>query len=426
MRAPVIRRVGTWCVLASFSTVVFAQPGLVDGSDRISLHEAVAKTLAQNPGLKAFGYEISAQEGRIAQSNLRPGMDLDILAENVLGTGMFEGLDSAETTLSLGWLLERGKREYRVEAAQAGMSMLETEAEIQRLNAAAETAHIFLDCLANQEHLLRNEEALEYSEKMVEAVKKRVEAGRTPRAELLRAETELVRVRLDGEDVAHELLVSHRRLAAQWGGKETEFSRVNGNIYVLPVPDTFSSLIASVEQNPAIRRYLTQQRLREAELRLAEAEGKPDWRFTTGLRRFESTDDHAIVAGITIPLTTKKRNQGRMAEAQARLAMSGADQAATRIQIETRLFTLYQELSNSLYRAVTLREKILPQLELALTETERAYELGRYGYFELRLVQAEVLSTRSALVAASIDAHRSVIDIEHLTGTILTSPGKKP
>ena len=144
-----------------------------------------------------------------------------------------------------------------------------------------------------------------------------------------------------------------------------------------------------------------------------------------GIRRLEQSDEQAFVAGITIPLALRNRNQGRIAEARANLAGVEADRTATRLQLETQLFAFYQELQHSLHRTKTLSEEVLPRVEKALADTQRAYASGRYGYFELQLVQSEVLSTRTALVDASIDAHKRLIEIERLIGTV-TSSVKQP
>jgi cobalt-zinc-cadmium efflux system outer membrane protein len=100
--------------------------------------------------------------------------------------------------------------------------------------------------------------------------------------------------------------------------------------------------------------------LHEAELRLAQVEAKPNWRLDAGIRRLELTNDNAFVAGITIPLPTRNKNQGRIAEARAKLRMTEVDSAATRLLTETQLFAVYQRLEHSLHRTRTLREEILP------------------------------------------------------------------
>ena len=184
----------------------------------------------------------------------------------------------------------------------------------------------------------------------------------------------------------------------------------------------FAQLLARVETNPRLSRFLNERRLREAELKLAEAEARPDWRLVTAVRHLEISNDQTLVAGIVIPVTSRSRNEGRIAAATARLASSDATKAAAQVEIETQLFILYEDLQHSLHTAETLRDEVLPRLEQALKETERAYAAGRYGYFELRLVQTEILEAQTALIETSIEAHRDVIEIERLTGTAVTLP----
>ena len=119
-------------------------------------------------------------------------------------------------------------------------------------------------------------------------------------------------------------------------------------------------------------------------------------------------------------------NSRRIAEARAKLQGVDADRIATQLQIETHLFARYQELQHSLHQTKTLRDEVLPRVEQALADTQSAYASGRYSYLELQLVQAEVLSARTALVEASIDAHKHLIEIERLTGTTLLSSVVQP
>lgn len=419
-------RAGAWCVLTAFCTAVLAQPNAAGEGRTINLSEALERTVASSPELIAFGYQIEAQEGRVTQSGLRPNPKLGVEVENFMGTGQRSAVDAAETTLSMRWLLERGKREKRLDASRARVTMLESEATFRRLNVAAKTARLFLECLATQERARQREEAMKLAEEVVSAVDRRVEAGHTPQAELSRAQADLARARLRVEDAQHELRTAYRQLAAQWGDSEALFERVAGDVYRLPRPDDFASLMARIDENPQLRKYLAQHQLREAELQLARAEARPDWSVTAGVRRFELGNDYALVAGLTIPLTTQDRNQGRIAEAEARLAGSNADEAALRVQLETRLFARYQELQHDLHRAETLRADVLPNVEEALADTERAYAVGRYGYLELRQVQTDLLTTRREILETAARAHYNAIEIERLTGTTLASPENQP
>ena len=83
---------------------------------------------------------------------------------------------------------------------------------------------------------------------------------------------------------------------------------------------------------------------------------------------------------------------------------------------------LYQEFLHSLHLAERLSNDVVPRLERALTDTQRAYELGRYSYLEWSVVQAELLEANNDLLEASVDAHQIIIEIERLTGERFTLP----
>ena len=409
-------------ILSSASTSAQTKDSITDPT--IDFDQAIARTLESNPALLSFGFQVEAQHGRIRQSQLTPSIELAADIENIAGTGGFSGVEGSEATISLAWSLERGKRKLRSDSALAGLTLLEAEKEQMQLDAAAATARLYLETLADQDQLEIADLAVEFATATVDNVKKRVQAGRTPKADLARAEVELSRAKLEREELEHQLRTDVRRLAAQWGETDPQFKRVAGTLASLPTPDSFPQLLSRIDENRDLRRLVSERRLREAELRQAQGEDRPDIRLTAGIRQLQLSDDQAFVAGVSIPLGSKKRNLGRTAVARAEIARVDAEQVAARVQVETLLFALYEELKHSIHRANTLRGEILPRAEAALTETQRAYNLGRYTYFELRTAQNEALLAKADYIAALIDAHRQIIEIEALTGAALSTPAQ--
>jgi cobalt-zinc-cadmium efflux system outer membrane protein len=387
----------------------------------LGLPEAVTRTLEMNPYLIAQGLQIPAAEGRLLQAEFAPRPELGLTVEDALGTDRFRAGHSAEVTVTLGWILERGARQRIVEAARADVSLSMVEIEILRLDTAAETARRFLDCLAYQARLVLAREGVELAQDAVAAVRRRIEASRAPEAELARAEAALVRAELRQEDYEHELLSAYHRLSAQWGETEPRFDAVDGSIERLPSVDPIEELLARVENNPDFARFASEQRLHEAELELARSRSRPAWRVATGLRRIEASDDFAVVGSLTVPLRMGNQNQGRIAEARADLEQTTAEAFAARVNIETELFVLYQELRHNIQLAERLQADVAPRLESALADMRRAFELGRSSYLELRAVQAELLDTNNELLEARVDAQQIVIEIERLTGERIVS-----
>ncbi len=53
----------------------------------LTLTEAVQRTFNNNPELQTFQYKLEAQQGRMVQTSLSAKPKLDLLVEDVLGTG---------------------------------------------------------------------------------------------------------------------------------------------------------------------------------------------------------------------------------------------------------------------------------------------------------------------------------------------------
>lgn len=392
----------------------------------INLRQAVDKTFEHNPTLKSFSYQVKAQQGRERQAGMSASPEFNIIVEDVLGSGNFKGADSAQLTLNIGWILEGDIRQGFVDEARADALSLSIENKIKHLDAAAETARLYLICLAKQARLSNADKTLALANETVIAVNQRVQAGKTPDAELARAKAELARKKLDREDIIHQLHSAIRLLAAQWGETYPAFANVEGDIFNTPQALSFETLKSRLQQSPDYLRLVSDKRLKQAQLKLAKSQGKPEWKVSMGLRHFERTNDQALVAGISIPFGERSRNSGLIRTAQENLSQTQALQDELRVRLETTLFVLSQELEHSLHRVETYRNEIIPRLETALKQTRRAYDLGRYSYLEWRSVQAELLNARTSLIEDSIAAHLKVIEIERLTGISMIQPaGKK-
>jgi cobalt-zinc-cadmium efflux system outer membrane protein len=388
----------------------------------LRLQDAVAKAFAGNQELAAFEHRLAAQDGRTLHAGVLPNPVLGLEVEDFAGSGRRSGFDAAQTTLSVAWVLEGRRREGRRALEEARSSELRLQADILRLDVAAETARRFLDSLANQARLANADEALALASATVDAVGRRVRAGRSPSAELLRAEAELALARLDRDGVTHELAVSYHQLAAQWGSLEPTFPSVTGELLVLPEPAPLAALEARLERTPRVQRLASEERVAQADLRLAEARSRPVLRPLLGVRRYETTDDTALVAMVQVSLPVFDRNQARVAETRSRLSQRRAESKAARTRFSTTLLALHEEVEHHLHQAKGLRDEVIPRLTEAVGETRRAYARGRYGYQEWQSVQAELLRARSELVEAGAGAHRLVIALEQLTGEPAVQP----
>lgn len=424
-----LARAGAACALLFVISSANAQAPIepVNPDGELTLARAVDAALRGNPDLLASAYELSAAQARIVQAGLRPNPELGVELENFAGSGAVRGVDSLETTLSLSQVVELGgKRGLRRSVAEADLDFVDIEQRARELDVLSEVTLRFIDVVAAQERARFSIEATALAQKTLGAIGARVEAGRSPEAERSRARIALTRALIEQRQAESELRAARYALSASWGSPEPAFNTARAELFELRAVEPFQTLLDRLEQSPDFTRFASESRLREAELRLARVQARPNLSFSLGVRRLEASDDSALVAGFSMPLPIHDRNQGAVREAQARLNQTDALRTAARVKARASLLGLYQQMTTDRARVDTLRNEALPQAQLALDQTRSGYDRGRFSFLELITVQEELLALQAAAIDAAADYHRVLTEIERLTNAALTRPISTP
>ena len=408
--------------ISSSPVALSAQP-TVNPDGEITLAEAIDAALRSNPELLASAYELNAAQARIVQAGLRPNPELAAELENFAGRGSLRGVDGLETTLSLSQVIEMGdKRQLRTSAARADLDLVIIEQRAKELDVLAEVTRRFIDVVAAQERARFATEATGLAERTLAAIGTRVDAGRSPEAERSRARIAVTRAQVEQRQAQSELRSARYALSALWGSPEPAFTGSRADLFDLRAVQPFASLMQRLEESPDFIRFASESRLREAELRLARAQARPNLGLRLGVRRLEESSDSALVAGFSMPLGVTDRNQGAIQEAKVRLTQSDAQRDAARVRARASLFSLYQEMNAARERVDIVRNEAIPQAQQAVDQTASGYERGRFSFLELVSVQEELLALRAAAIDAAADYHRLRAEIERLTSEPLNRP----
>lgn len=408
-------------VISSANAQSPAEP--INPEGELTLARAIDAALHSNPDLLASAYELSASQARIVQAGLRPNPELSLELENFPSSGEAQGIDSLETTLSLSQVVELGgKRGLRRAAAEADLDFVDIEQRARELDVLSEVTGRFIDVVAAQERVRFAIQATALAQKTLDTISTRVEAGRSPEAERSRARIALTRALVEQRQAEGDLRATRYALSASWGSPEPAFTTARAELFDLRAVESFQALMDRLEHSPDFIRFASAARLREAELRLARVQARPNLTFSLGVRRFERTSDTALVAGFSMPLPISNQNQGTIREAQVRLDQTDALRNAARVRARASLLALYQEMNTARARVDTLRSEALPQAQLALDQTRSGYDRGRFSFLELITVQEEMLALQAAAIDAAADYHRVLAEIERLTSAALTRP----
>jgi cobalt-zinc-cadmium efflux system outer membrane protein len=386
----------------------------------IRLGQALAAALVGNPALAADAYEMRAQEAAVVQAGAHPNPTVSLELEDFGGSGELGGLDSAQTTLLLGQLIELGgKRAARVDIARAARDLAAWDYEVRRIDVLAQTAAAFVNVLAAQQRHELAGATLELARSSAAVASRRLRAGLAAPAEEIRASVQIDVAGVELEHTEHELATARQALAAAWGGEAARFERAEGDLETLPVVPTAEELAHSLDASPSVARWQAELAQRRALRARARSERVPDVALHAGPRRLSGPEETALVVGFTVPIPIWNRNRAAIVEAEHRIAKLSAEARAGRVQAVAELAAARVGFEAASEEAMLLRTRVLPGAERAVDATRRGYEAGSSPQLEVLEAERTRLAAREQYLAALVEAHHNAQQIERLTGVPL-------
>lgn len=397
-------------------------PEIAEPTGVITLRQSLALALMHNPELKAFSWDVRASQARQLQASLWPNPTLGVNSEDVGGTGQRSDFDSAETTIRLSQLIEMGgKRKKRTKLASLEKELAGSDYEAKRLDVFTEVTKAFIKVLAAQDRLGLTKELLQLSKDLLDTVTKRVEAGKDSPLEKTKAAVALSIIEIQHQKAVQNLEFARKLLASTWAGKETMFESVSGRLDSLsPIP-SIDELTDLTAQNPDITRWPLEIDKEKAALELEKAKAISDITLNGGFRRFNETDDNAIVFGILIPLPISDRNQAGKLEAVYNLARAREKQRAAHIRIQMELARAYQALSSAYTEATELDKNVLKGAESVFEASRTGYTLGKLDYLNVLDAQRTLFKAKAQYIDALASYHTAKADVERLIGRSIDS-----
>jgi len=413
-----------WLLLATSQT--YAQSARPD-APALTLPQAAERALQQNPRLRSAQFAREAAATRAQDAALTPQWSVGLEVEDFLGTGLLSGFDASQTTLSLSRIFQaRDTREARMATATAFGDDVDIELASERLDLLSRVAERFIDVVHRQEQVRLAGESVEVWQAANELASARERAGAAPAVDRLRTEIRVADAKLSAEGAEHELHAARRLLAATWGSEAAEFGRASALLCRLHDVPPYEELAARVSGNPDLLRFATEQRLREAEARLAVARQRPDWRVSAGVRHVEAIGEQALVVGVSVPLGAASRAIPAQQRAEALGRESALRLEAEELEARAVVFDLYEAVRHTVRTVEIFDTEILPRAREIRNEIERGYSVGRFSHTALVNAQAELLAAASARLDACADHHRLLVSLERLTGGVPMSLSSNP
>lgn len=384
----------------------------------LRLDEAFERTLQSHPQLRRPALRRDALRAEADAAALKPALIVGASLENALGTGRARGLEGAELSLTIGSTFERtDKRRARIEVASARLANVDLEFEAARLDVLAEVARRYVEAAAAQAEVEAQRDNFAQRQATVAAAARRVAAGASPQSVALAAEAAVARAEVERERSQVAARAARRRLALSWGERDPAFDRVATDIAVLPAIPAFAELAQLIDATPELRRFAGESRLREAKLRLARTQARPDPSWEAGIRRLQETRDFALLGSVSLPLGARDRAQPAIRAAQAELDELALERDAGALALYATLADAHGRAEVDALAVRRADETILPALARAEASAASAYRAGALSHLEWAQLQADLLAARRERIAAARNAHLALIEIQRLTAS---------
>lgn len=411
-----VRRLATLivAVICAFSV---ASEAHAQSKRYLTLPGALQRALEANPRLTAAERDIGMALGRKLQASAIPNPEISFEADNLYGTGPYQGTGAAEYTLQLSQLIELGgKRTARVAVGAAELETFRWQREAVRLEILSDTAIAFFSVLAAQRRIAIYDVQLSSLQRLTPLLQRRVDAGASAPSEVARAQIAADLVRAERERARATLAIARLELATLMGGTVADFPGVVGDLGRIGRPQPFHILQKALQQNPQLIRFTAVRAQRDAELLVARLKPIPDLRAGVAWRHFRETRDDAFRIGVSIPIPLWDQNRGTIAEADQQRAKVEAEVLIARGQLNLTLGRAYENMTSAAREVEILRGGAIPKVKQAVQSMEEGYEQGRFTLLELLDIQNTATQTAVRELEAVMNFHIALATIEGLTG----------
>ncbi len=337
---------------------------------------AAAET--QNPRAMGPRADVETAEALVTQAGLRPNPEVSFEAENFAGTGPYSGTQSSEYTVSAGLPIELGgKRGARLGAARADLTVARLQEQLALADIGLMVRQRYVSAVAAQARVALAQDVFDRSRELARVAQALVDAGREPPLRALRAQSELAEAEAELKAAQADALATRFTLGALWSQEPAPvpglaFPDIEPPYELLSGYDGLEPRLAAAERQAA-----------EAGVARERSLGRLDPTVSAGVRRFEESNDQALVVGVSIPLPIRDRNQGNIAAAQARVRSAAAREAVAQSDYRQSVAEARAQYLAAEAKADTLEAKSLPQAEEALRLAELGYREGKFELIEV-------------------------------------------
>ncbi len=378
------------CVAVLFAILLFIKN--TGAQEKLSLQQAVALALRQNPQIILAQREIAAAQGQSMLAGALPPAEISSRVEEI--NFDFAAANAIEIGLSQSFEFP-GKRSGRKAVADADRQMVELQVARLRVVLAAGVKKLYYENLLASENLASQQFVVQLLADLQRLLTERYQSGAASYVEVVRARIELGRGRSELAAVQHAQLAALSKLNLLLGRDSAQPLQLSDSLAYAPLPLPRDSAFALPQTNLRQIFVLAVERQRRA-LRLAQLTGRPDFSvgasfqrvaenppFTLAQPHGETVNAFGVEASLTLPLFNRAAPKGETQIAQAELNAAETRLAYFDRQMRRNVEVAFAAVVAAEKQVLEFRNVVLPESQNAVHAAVAAYQSGQLSLTDL-------------------------------------------
>jgi outer membrane protein, heavy metal efflux system len=380
----------------------------------LTLAQLEQMALQSNPTLAQAGAAVDVARGRQRQAGAYPNPSLHYHAEEI-GQGGAAGQHGPrfEQTIVTGGKLGLARRIREQEVTQA-----EVRRQQQKFQVLVGVREAYYEALAAQERVDVRTGLLAVATDTHETTRELHNVGLSRESELLQAQVDADRARLELSQAVAQRARVWRQLAAAVGDPDLASPRpLAGSLADLPPKlDLGAELQRLLAESPEIQ-YAKAGVTRAEYLRRRErAQRTPDVNVVVGPSYDFNSKQMIGEVDLSVPLPIFNRNRGNIQAAEGEIRRAQADVRRVEMSLRSRMGDAFETYQTNQRLVEEYRDLVLPGAKRAYELTLEAYRRGAESFDRVLQTQRTLFQTQSEYTEALEGVQRAVV---HIRGFLL-------
>jgi cobalt-zinc-cadmium efflux system outer membrane protein len=395
----------------------------------LTLEQAIAIAIANNPKLKAERAKVAISEAEITKVGLR--INPMIVTDNGIAEETYRPIGISQT-FELG-----GKRRKRVAVAEGQRDVVLSEINTAVIDLRTDVRRAYTQLYNAQQRQKATQDIVDTAQRLMTIAQKREKAGDIAQFDVLQPKISLLSSRNELLTIAYQVVEARNRLNTllrQPVALALTLAPPPDMVQVIQAPPNKLPLQGSVRQTdfdlddlfdlafrhrPEIQKLERDIEVTQRQLTLARANRIPNLTLAAGPDVVTVPQDRKVNVFVTgnLDIPIFNRQQGQIKEAIARRVQLELEQEALTNTITLEVSNAFTSFINNRDRLLRYETELLPEAENIVDKSQRAFEAGKTSILLPINAQQAYIATRLGYLQTLLDYQNAISDLERAVGT---------